>query len=91
MDGLMNDTHWNTISNVYTLGQIRHIIYVQCPHTGIFVSYMGIYDNGTGITSGNHRIPTSLEESNISPALLDESIIAPVSVPILCTLIVGLQ
>jgi len=42
MDGLMNDAHWNTISNVYTLGQIRHIIYVQCPHTGIFVPFMGI-------------------------------------------------
>lgn len=77
----MNDTHWNTISNVYTLGQIRHIIYVQCPHTGIFVFFMGIYDNGTGITSGNHRIRT----------LLDESVIAPVSVPILCTLIVDLR
>ena len=47
----MNDTHWNTISNVYTLGQNRHIIYVQCPHTGIFVSPMGIYDNGIGITT----------------------------------------
>jgi hypothetical protein len=48
------------ISNVYTLGQIRHIIYVQCPHTGIFVFFMGIYDNGTGIASGNHRIVQSV-------------------------------
>ena len=60
----MNDTHWNTISNVYTLGQIRHIIYVQCPHTGIFVFFMGIYDNGTGITSGNHRIRTEIKKKN---------------------------
>ena len=58
----MNDAHWNTISNVYTLGQIRHIIYVQCPHTGIFVPFMGIYDNGTGITSGNHRIRTEIKK-----------------------------
>ena len=53
----MNDTHWNTISNVYTLGQIRHIIYVQCPHTGIFVSFMGI-------TSRNHRIRTEIKKKN---------------------------
>jgi hypothetical protein len=55
----MNDTHWNTISNVYTLGQIRHIIYVQCPHTGIFVSFMGI-------TSRNHRIRTEIKKKLIT-------------------------
>jgi hypothetical protein len=54
----MNDTHWNTISNVYTLGQIRHIIYVQCPHTGIFVSFMGI-------TSRNHRIRTEIKKKSL--------------------------